>query len=190
MKIINLIPNENGSYENSTWEQDCPVPDGWAVIPDNISIPDSFPFVKIEFNENNEIISLSEIPLPDDIIKEYKNKKKSIFSKRCSKEIKNGIDIILSDQTKKHFSFMETDQLNILSAYYNVNYDKNNDNYLYHADGEDYELYSKEDIETIFTKLNENKNNILLRYKKLCAYIDTLNIKEDIDNVDYDMDIL
>lgn len=45
-------------------------------------------------------------------------------------------------------------------------------------------------IETIFTKLNENKNNILLRYKKLCAYIDTLNIKEDIDNVDYDMDIL
>ena len=53
-----------------------------------------------------------------------------------------------------------------------------------------YELYSKEDIETIFTKLNENKNNILLRYKKLCAYIDTLNTKEDIDNVDYDMDIL
>lgn len=48
----------------------------------------------------------------------------------------------------------------------------------------------KEDIETIFTKLNENKNNILLRYKKLCAYIDTLNTKEDIDNVDYDMDIL
>ena len=85
---------------------------------------------------------------------------------------------------------METDQLNILSAYYNVNYDKNNDNYLYHVDGEDYELYSKEDIETIFTKLNENKNNILLRYKKLCAYIDTLNTKEDIDNVDYDMDIL
>lgn len=190
MKIINLIPNENGSYENSIWEQDCPVPDGWAVIPDNISIPDSFPFVKIEFNENNEIISLSEIPLPDDIIKEYKNNKKFIFSKRCSKEIKNGIDIVLSDQIKKHFSFMETDQLNILSAYYNVNYDKNNDNYLYHADGEDYELYSKEDIETIFTKLNENKNNILLRYKKLCAYIDTLNIKEDIDNVDYDMDIL
>lgn len=140
--------------------------------------------------EINEIISLSEIPLPDDIIKEYKNKKKSIFSKRCSKEIKNGIDIVLSDQIKKHFSFMETDQLNILSAYYNVNYDKNNDNYLYHADGEDYELYSKEDIETIFTKLNENKNNILLRYKKLCAYIDTLNTKEDIDNVDYDMDIL
>ena len=190
MKIINLIPNENGSYENSIWEQYCPVPDGWVAIPDNISIPDSFPFVKIEFNENNEIISLSEIPLPDDIIKEYKNKKKSIFSKRCSKEIKNGIDIVLSDQIKKHFSFMETDQLNILSAYYNVNYDKNNDNYLYHADGEDYELYSKEDIETIFTKLNENKNNILLRYKKLCAYIDTLNTKEDIDNVDYDMDIL
>lgn len=77
-----------------------------------------------------------------------------------------------------------------MSKYNNVNYDKNNDNYLYHADGEDYELYSKEDIETIFTKLNENKNNILLRYKKLCAYIDTLNTKEDIDNVDYDMDIL
>lgn len=52
MKIINLIPNENGSYENSIWEQDCPVPDGWVAIPDNISIPDSFPFVKIEFNEN------------------------------------------------------------------------------------------------------------------------------------------
>lgn len=75
--------------------------------------------------------------------------------------------IILDNE---QISFMETDQLNILSAYYNVNYDKNNDNYLYHADGEDYELYSKEDIEIIFTKLNENKNNILLRYKKLCAY--------------------
>lgn len=191
MIIINLVPNENGSYENIYWNKENAVPDGWVAIPDNISIPNSFPFVKIEFNENNKIISLSEIPLPNDIIKQCKERKKFEFSKRCSKEIKNGIDIVISDKTKKHFSFMETDQLNILSAYYSVNYNKNNNNnYLYHADGEDYRLYSKEDIETIFIKLNENKNNILLRHKKLCAYIDTLNTKEDIDNVDYDMDIL
>ena len=87
MKIINLIPNENGSYENFIWEQDCPVPDGWVAIPDNISIPDSFPFVKIEFNENNEIISLSEIPLPDDIIKEYKN----IWRNRNKERLLSGV---------------------------------------------------------------------------------------------------
>lgn len=47
-----------------------------------------------------------------------------------------------------------------------------------------------ESLDTQIKISNENKNNILLRYKKLCAYIDTLNTKEDIDNVDYGMDIL
>lgn len=49
MKIIKIEANENGSHNNQESNAILPViPDGWAVIPDDMSIPDSWPFVGIE----------------------------------------------------------------------------------------------------------------------------------------------
>ena len=47
MRIIEITALDNGAHRNQTGTFSA-VPDGWAVIPENIVIPDTFPFVSIE----------------------------------------------------------------------------------------------------------------------------------------------
>ena len=47
MRIIEIIALSNGAHRNQTGTFST-VPDGWAVIPESIVIPDTFPFVGIE----------------------------------------------------------------------------------------------------------------------------------------------
>lgn len=53
MKIIKIEPYENGAHANQTSSSTFPVPDGYALIPDNMLIPDTFPFVDIEVEGDN-----------------------------------------------------------------------------------------------------------------------------------------
>ena len=46
MKIIEIQPLANGAHRNQEGGLRT-VPEGWAVIPDSIEIPDTFPFVDI-----------------------------------------------------------------------------------------------------------------------------------------------
>ena len=46
MKIIEIAPLSNGAHRNQFGDLSI-VPDGWAVIPDDMAIPDTFPFVDI-----------------------------------------------------------------------------------------------------------------------------------------------
>lgn len=48
MKIIKIEPYDNGAHANQTSSSPFPVPDGYALIPDDMPIPDTFPFVNIE----------------------------------------------------------------------------------------------------------------------------------------------
>ena len=48
MKIIKIEPYDNGAHANQTSSATFPVPDGYALIPDDMPIPDTFPFVDIE----------------------------------------------------------------------------------------------------------------------------------------------
>ena len=47
MRIVEISSLDNGAHRNQTGTFSA-VPDGWAVIPDSIAIPDTFPFVNIE----------------------------------------------------------------------------------------------------------------------------------------------
>lgn len=47
MKIIKIEPNNNGSHDNITASYITARPDGWAVVPETMPIPDTFPFVDI-----------------------------------------------------------------------------------------------------------------------------------------------
>ena len=47
MKIIEIAALENGAHRNQQGSFNT-VSDGWAVIPDSLTIPDTFPFVDIE----------------------------------------------------------------------------------------------------------------------------------------------
>lgn len=47
MRIIEINALENGAHRNQ-YTSDIPVPEGWAIIPDDMEIPETFPFVIIE----------------------------------------------------------------------------------------------------------------------------------------------
>lgn len=47
MKIIKIEPYDNGAHANQQSSSTFPVPDGYALIPDDMPIPDTFPFVDI-----------------------------------------------------------------------------------------------------------------------------------------------
>lgn len=46
MRIIKIIGFPDGAHQNQTYNSTT-VPDGWAVIPDSMAVPDTFPFVNI-----------------------------------------------------------------------------------------------------------------------------------------------
>ena len=48
MVIIEIKALENGAHRNQTVMRSVLPPDGWAVIPENMEIPETFPFVNIE----------------------------------------------------------------------------------------------------------------------------------------------
>jgi hypothetical protein len=46
MKIVELVALENGAHRNRKTDFDIEVPDGWALVSDDLEIPATFPFVK------------------------------------------------------------------------------------------------------------------------------------------------
>ena len=65
MLIIEVQPQENGAHRNQTCNLST-IPEGWAVVPDSITVPDTFPFVDIEV-DGQTVISMTAgiVPEPD-----------------------------------------------------------------------------------------------------------------------------
>ena len=63
MQIIEIQPLENGAHRNQEGEFPS-VPDGWAVIPPSLSIPDTFPFVELTV-EGQEVIAMEPGTVPE-----------------------------------------------------------------------------------------------------------------------------
>ena len=61
MNIIKIVSLDNGAHENrcSPWE--AIVPDGWAYIPENVELPDSYPFVDIEVENIDGVSTVTTI---------------------------------------------------------------------------------------------------------------------------------
>lgn len=58
MKIIELVALENGAHRNRKTDFDVEVPDGWAIVSDDLEIPTTFPFVKnLVQDESGVVIS-------------------------------------------------------------------------------------------------------------------------------------
>ena len=51
MWIVNLTANPNGSHNDHRADHITNVPEGWAMIPDDFTVPSTFPFVGIEAEE-------------------------------------------------------------------------------------------------------------------------------------------
>lgn len=58
MKIIELVALENGAHRNRKTDFDVEVPDGWALVSEDLEIPATFPFVKnLVQDESGVVIS-------------------------------------------------------------------------------------------------------------------------------------
>lgn len=69
MNIIEIKPLGNGAHRNQESDSIYVVPEGWAIIPEDIEIPDTFPFVNIE-TKNGFVIAMTPgiVPEPTDPI--------------------------------------------------------------------------------------------------------------------------
>ena len=65
MKIIEIIALENGAHRNQFGDIGI-VPEGWAVIPEDMEIPNTFPFVDIEV-EDGTVVSMKAGVMPEPI---------------------------------------------------------------------------------------------------------------------------
>lgn len=63
MKLIEITALSNGAHRNQTYNGAI-VPDGWAVIPDSMSIPDTFPFVNLTV-DGQTVTSMTAGTIPE-----------------------------------------------------------------------------------------------------------------------------
>ena len=61
--IIKIKAYENGGHDNQSTVPKV-IPDGWAVIPDEMEVPDTFPFVNITV-EGQIVTSMTAGVVPD-----------------------------------------------------------------------------------------------------------------------------
>lgn len=61
MKLIEILTLDNGAHRNFTTDMEVPVPEGWAVIPEEMETPDTFPFVNIEVAEIDGVMTVTSM---------------------------------------------------------------------------------------------------------------------------------
>lgn len=138
-------------------------------IPEEVDTFTSIENIEFEEAQQAKEIKLSEI---------------SLF---CKKTIQDGFDATLSNNQTYHFSLGIIDQLNITRLYHRA---LTEETFLpYHADGLLCEIFSKEDIYTIYEKMEEVINYHTIYHNSLKNYVLSLENTQDIKVVKYGMDI-
>ena len=64
MLIIEIAVLENGAHRNDRRDSFKTIPDGWAIVPAEIEVPDTFPFVNIEV-EDGVVTSMTAGVVPE-----------------------------------------------------------------------------------------------------------------------------
>lgn len=64
MLIIEIEPLSNGAHGNDRRDSFRTIPEGWAVVPEEMEIPETFPFVNIE-TEDGVVTSMTAGTVPE-----------------------------------------------------------------------------------------------------------------------------
>lgn len=64
MTIIEISPLGNGAHRNQTVSNQITAPSGWAVIPEGMALPKTFPFVEVEA-QDGIVTALRPGTMPD-----------------------------------------------------------------------------------------------------------------------------
>ena len=184
MRIIEIAPLKNGAHRNQTVFGGITVPDGWAVIPDNIETQ-NFPFGDIVVEEIDNIMTVTRwepgiVPdqEPSVILNKTKQSKLAEISKSCEDYIYAGTNVALPDNTTEHFTYTLADQSNISEMFTAIMAGATE--YPYHADGGICKIYSKAEIVTIYGTLSLFKTEATTYHNSLKAQV---NAMDDIDTI-------
>lgn len=123
---------------------------------------------------------------PDPVI-QIKEAKLNELSDICNSMIDTGLDVQLSDNSTKHFTYTLADQANVSEMFTAVMAGATE--YPYHADGESCMMYSAGDIITIYSTLSSMKTGQITYQNQLKQYVKTLNTVEDIEAVTYGQEL-
>ena len=63
MRIIEITALDNGAHRNQEGVF-ATIPDGWAVVPSTMAVPDTFPFVDIEV-DGNVVVAMTAGTMPE-----------------------------------------------------------------------------------------------------------------------------
>ena len=125
-------------------------------------------------NENEEVITVN--------IEEVKSQKIKEIYNQTQENISEGFNLDINGEIK-HFSLETHDQQNIITiCQYLVQHEEINE-YLYHADGEPLQFYSRQDMFTIRDKMLEIILNNVKKYQAIKNTINTLETIEEINQL-------
>lgn len=123
----------------------------------------------------------------DEEKKQIKSKKLQDLSNSCNDAINNGADVQLYGGVTKHFSYTIEDQSNISEMFNAVIMGATA--YPYHANSEFCEMYSAQDIVTIYATLSSLKTAQTTYHNMLKQYVMTLNSVPSIQEVTYGQEL-
>lgn len=146
MRVIEIAPLPNGGRNNSMGFEST-VPEGWAIIPENMPIPDTFPFVNITVADIDGVATVTGMTagtVPEPVTPTAADTKLAELNAACDAAIASGCDVTLSDGTAGHISLTIADQINLSTAQGAVA--SGAAGYAYHLDGALCEIYPAADI--------------------------------------------
>ena len=189
MKIINLTALENGAHANQTSSHYFDPPEGWAIIPDDMELP-NFPFGEVEAEEIGGVMTVTKWTagtLPPTPIEPTRAKKEATLSSACNAAITAGVDVQTAQGTE-HFSLTETDQINLTTAYNTVLMGATQ--YPYHADGTMCRMFSAAEI----TAIAQAGTAHIMYHTTLCNHLLTwarrAETLEELEGITYSADNL
>lgn len=142
----------------------------------------------LEEEEQMPVEEVEELPLQEEItvdfVREVKTKEMSIA---CNRAITDGFDIELSDGELHHFSMTLQDQTNLADAQTQIIGGASE--IAYHADGEDYRMYSADEMTTIIAVANQHKLYHLAYFGSLKTWINALSQIKRIQDIEYGTEI-
>ena len=145
---------------------------------------------RIEISDDGSVyVEPEPTPEPEPYVptlEEVKTQKIYELSSLCNQAIINGVDIDIDDNTE-HFSYKEEDQVNIKEIFDLVA--QTNVPMYYHSDGNSCKLYTVEQIIELYSTATMNKMHHITYFNQLKLYLDTLETKEEVEEIEYGQDL-
>ena len=184
-----------GKFYRSTWMRPYQKPSQYTEVNIINITEEEYNILFESLKENEEIVNPEQYeeeereeyidPMIIGTIEFVRTSKLNEMSRICRTTIESGIDLEIRGETK-HFSLTTQDQLNLISAQTMA---QTQTLIPYHADGEETDFYTNEEINQIAEAAAAFKVQHTTYYNSLKTYINALETIEEISAITYGVEI-